>query len=68
MPIQELPRLLRNLSGWLPVEFTDESNATQIEETLARLDADINSEFDSADSVQRIFIEAEARLITGNST
>lgn len=42
----------------ISVEFTDESSATEIEITVARLDAAIKSNFKN---VQKVFVEAEAR-------
>ena len=43
----------------ISVEFTDESNATEIENTVAQLDAAIKSNFEN---VQRVFVEAAARI------
>lgn len=42
----------------ISVEFKDEATATEIEETVAHLDAAIKSEYEN---VKRIFIEGEAR-------
>ena len=44
----------------ISVEFKDEATATEIEETVAQLDASIKKEYEN---VKRIFVEAEARII-----
>jgi cation diffusion facilitator family transporter len=42
----------------ISVEFRDEATATEIEDTVSRLDAEIKNEYEN---VKRIFIEGEAR-------
>ena len=42
----------------ISVEFRDEATATEIEDTVSQLDAEIKNEFEN---VKRIFIEGEAR-------
>jgi len=42
----------------ISVEFRDEATATEIEDTVSQLDAEIKKEYEN---VKRIFIEGEAR-------
>lgn len=44
----------------ISVEFNDATTATEIEDTISQLDAEIKKEFEN---VKRIFVEAEARII-----
>jgi len=49
----------------ISVEFRDEADATEIEQSVARLDRDIKSRFLN---VRRVFVEAESRTVNdGNS-
>ena len=45
----------------LSVDFTDKTTANELEETIAKLDVQIKQAWPN---VKKVFIEAEARLIT----